>query len=196
MSCPSRHAAGQLKLFLLTALRTDILDIDFGMHHHHIFDQEKLEMAKEFTKLTRRARRMAKSETKIHSGKPAKMQKIAVLPPQTNIDAAQLHSADSQSRRSCPPAPNHTNAQLVTFSSNEPTYASAGRQETVLSSIAPFPFSPPSAFASWNPYPISHSEYVWSAPLRTTPPLPIAFLLGAIWASKAPVLYASTPPHF
>ena len=161
---------------------------------HQTFEQAELKMAKAFKKLTRRARRMAKPETREHSGKPAK---ITVLPRQIS-DQVDLQSADSTRRFwPCPAAPNQASAQSVTFSSNEPSYASgsAGRQENVHSSIAPFPFSPPSAFTSWTPYPMSHSAYVWSPPPTTYPSLPLAFLLGATWALKAPVLYASTPQH-
>ncbi len=146
-------------------------------------------MAKAFAKLTRKARRMAKSQSKKQSVQPAKVQKMAVLSPPRNIHA-KLQCLQSP-RVSWPCAATH--AQSENFGSNVLMYSggsSAGIQENVVSSFQAFqtPVSLASAFAPLTPDPI-FPPVCFLSPLlgsyKSYTPLSTAFLLGATWAIAA-----------
>ncbi len=168
---------------------------------HQTLEHEELAAAKAFARLTRKARRMAKTQSKKHTvkyWKPAK--------PKTNTNTAPLQSPDSLRKQA---ASNQTRSQPDTqhlildpaiISSNTLTCASgfadwSGTHQNVFSSM-PALHSLPSAFAARTPtIPLSF----WSLPplLRPNTSLSEAFLLGATWATaakpQASYVYASNP---
>ena len=168
---------------------------------HHSLDQKRLEMAKAFAKLTRKARRMAESKSKKRSVKPAKVQTMTVLPPQTNIHDAASRSLDSlQRHQNFPPVSNQTCAYAeATHSVMDPANFNSS---ALMCARWPADQSqsrmPPNIFSSIPVMPFLHTPFS----LCSLPPPPgpytsfsTAFLLGAAWAKTAATPLASNASY-
>ena len=164
---------------------------------HQTFDREQAQVTKlAFARLTRKARRMAKSHSKKRSAKPAQVQDGKALP-QTSTYAA----PDSLPNNwSCSATINQKCAQLemqrlivenASFRSSTfwcPIGLAADRssmQQNIFSGIPALQHCPPSASASLTPHMILPSRCALPPPLGPTTFLPTAFLLGAAWAAAA-----------
>jgi hypothetical protein len=172
----------------------------FGIHieMHHSLDQKRLEMAKAFAKLTRKARRMAESKSKKRSVKPAKVQTMTVLPPQTKIHDAASQSLDSlQRHQNFPPVSNQTCA----YAEEKRSVVDPANFNSSALMCARWPADdqsqsrmPPNIFSSIPVMPFVHTPYSFCS--LPPPPGPYtsfstAFLLGAAWAKTAATPLAS-----